>query len=305
MALIPLATLTDKTATALAAAVLLAAGVLASGLLATREAQAHDFWIEPSTFRPVPGATVTVGLRTGQNFVGDPVPRFSRAIARFIIRQGGGEAPIVGSESIDPAGFLRADGQSTALIAYRGLPAYIELPADKFEEYLRLEGLERIIDLRAEHGASAKPGRERFSRYAKALLTGERSSAAVMQPIGFAYEIVPDEDPTVKLSPFRGHVLHAGKPLAGALVVAMLRSDPSVRLTMRSDANGAFALALPRPGVWLIKSVHMVAASPLSDVDGIGLWGSLFSIADWASLWASLTFESPESNPSTDAQRRR
>jgi uncharacterized GH25 family protein len=291
--------LTSKTA----AAVLLVAFVVAPGILATRNARAHDFWIEPSTFRPLPGATVAVGLRAGQNFVGDPVPRFSRSIARFMVRQGDGEAPVVGSENIDPAGFFRADGQSTAMIAYRGLPSYIELPADKFEEYLRLEGLERIIDDRTARRERAKPGRERFSRYAKALLTGERTSAAAIQPIGFTYEIVPDQDPTVRLSLFRGHVLHDGKPLAGALVVAMLRSDPSVRLTVRSDANGAFAFTLPQTGVWLIKSVHMVRTAPFSDVDGIGLWGSLFSDADWASLWASLTFETREGSPSTNAQR--
>jgi uncharacterized GH25 family protein len=301
MAVIRLATLVHKTAATLAAAALLAAGVVVAGIPATRDAQAHDFWIEPSTFRPVPGATVTVGLRVGQNFVGDPVPRFSRSIAQFIVRQGGAEAPIVGSENVDPAGFFRADGQSTAVIAYRSLPSFVELPADKFEEYLRLEGLERIIEIRAERGASAKPGRERFSRYAKALLTGERPSAAAMHPSGFAYEIVPDEDPTVRSSVFRGRVLHAGKPLAGALVVAVLRSDPSVRLAMRSDTWGAFAFTLPRPGVWLIKSVHVVPASPFSDVDGAGLWGSLFSDADWASLWASLTFESPQASLSSDA----
>lgn len=305
MAGVRLATLMHRAAATLAAAALLAAGVVGAGILATGDAQAHDFWIEPSTFRPLPGATVTVGLRAGQNFVGDPVPRSARAIGQFVVRQGGGDEAIVGSENIDPAGFFRADGQSTAVIAYRSLPTYIELPADKLEEYLRLEGLERIIELRSARGASAKPGRERFSRYAKALLTGERTSAAAIQPIGFTYEIVPDEDPTVGLSLFRGHVLHGGKPLAGALVVAMPHSDPSVRLAMRSDANGAFAFTLPQSGVWLIKSVHMVAAAPFSDVDGIGLWGSLFSIADWASLWASLTFESPENSPSTNAKEPR
>jgi uncharacterized GH25 family protein len=78
--------------------------------------------------------------------------------------------------------------------------------------------------------------------------------------------------------------LYDGKPLAGALVVALLRSDPSVKLTVRTGAQGAFSLALPRGGVWLVKSVHMVRAS-------------FFSDADWYSLWASLTFEMPELPP--------
>ena len=186
----------------------------AAALLTAGDLPAHDLWIEPSTFHPAPGATVAVGLRVGQNFVGDPVPRFSRLIEQFIVRQGGSDQPIGGLENIDPAGYFRADGQSTAVIAYRSLPSFIQLPAAKFEEYLRLEGLERIIDARTERGERAKPGRERFSRCAKALLTGTQTSAAVTQPIGLDYEIVPDHDPTAGSAPFRGHVLYGGKPLA-------------------------------------------------------------------------------------------
>jgi uncharacterized GH25 family protein len=259
---------------ALAAALLLAAG----------DVYAHDFWIEPSTFHPPPGSTVAVGLRAGQNFIGDAVPRFASSIEQFVVRQSGSEQPIDGSENIDPAGWLRADGQSTAVIAYRSAGSFVELPAEKFEDYLRQEGLERIIDIRAKRGQRDKPGRERFYRYAKALLTGQQPSAAVTQPLGLAYEIVPDDDPTARLAPFGGRVLYGGKPLAEALVVAMLRSDPSVRLTVRSDAQGAFSFVLPRAGVWLIKSVHMVKAS-------------FFSDADWESLWASLTFQTPGVRP--------
>jgi uncharacterized GH25 family protein len=256
------------------------AALAAAVVLAAADVQAHDFWIEPSTFRPLPGAVVAVGLRVGQNFVGDPVPRFSGSIEQFFVRQGGSEQPISGSENIDPAGWFRADGQSTAVIAYQSGGSFTELPADQFEDYLRLEGLERIIDLRAQRREREKPGRERFYRYAKALLAGKAPPGAATQPLGFVYEIVPDSDPTARLDVFRGRVLHEGKPLPGALVVAMLRNDPSVRLTARSDSRGAFSFTLPRAGVWLIKSVHMVRAWFFSDVD-------------WNSFWASLTFEAP------------
>jgi uncharacterized GH25 family protein len=265
---------------------------LAAALAAAAAVDAHDLWIEPSTFHPSEGETVSVGLRVGQNFVGDPVPRFSRAIKQFAIRQAGAEQPIYGNENIDPAGWLRADGSATAMIVYRSEPSYIELPADKFEDYLRLEGLDRIIAARSERGERAKPGREYFSRYAKALLAGERTSADVTQPLGLDYEIVPDADPTAGAAALRGRVLYGGKPLENALVVAIWRDDPSTRLVARSDARGAFAFTLPRAGVWLVKSVHMVRAS-------------FFSRADWESLWASLTFDAPAAHASSGGQDRR
>jgi uncharacterized GH25 family protein len=258
--------------------------VAALALLLSDAARAHDFWIEPSTFHPQPGETVSVGLRVGQDFVGDPVPRLSSAIEQFFVRQGGGEQSIDGADNIDPAGLLRADGQTTAVIGYSSTGAFIELPAQKFEDYLRLYGLEQIVDERAGRGESAEPGRERFYRYAKALLTGAGPSPAATQPLPLTYEIVPDDDPTLRFGAFDGRILYDGEPLAGALVQALLQGDPSVRLSVRSDSQGAFSFDLPRAGVWLVKSVHMVR-------------GGLFSDADWESLWASLTFEMPEARP--------
>jgi uncharacterized GH25 family protein len=241
---------------------------------------AHDFWIEPSTFRPEAGAIVGIGLRVGQGFVGDPVWRSSALIAEFIVREGDREAEIGGSDGSDPAGVLIADGRETAIVAYRSEPAFIELPAERFEDYLRLEGLGGIVARRRERGRSAAPGLEYFTRYAKALLSGRSPSRAVTRPIGFEIEIVPDADPTTMSGAFAGAVLYRGAPLAGALVVAMPRANGAERSAVRTDARGAFTFSRLKPGVWLIKCVHMVEAG----------W---FSRADWQSLWASLTFDVP------------
>jgi uncharacterized GH25 family protein len=258
---------------ALTAAVFLAAAVL----------RAHDFWIEPSTFHPEPGSTVSVGLRVGQDFVGDAVPRVSSAIERFVIIQHGSEEPIAGMEGTDPAGWFQADGRSTAVIAYRSRTSLVEMAPAKFEEYLRLQGLERIINIRAKRGERMKPSREIFSRCAKALLTGKQTSPTATQPVGLRYEIVPSHDPTVSTAPFVGRVLYEGKPLAGALVMAVWQRNPAIRMGARSGRDGAFSFAFPHAGVWLIKSVQMVSTPA-----GSG--------AEWESLWASLTFEAPEAN---------
>jgi Domain of unknown function (DUF4198) len=255
---------------ALASALLLSAGTLS----------AHDFWIEPSTFRPQPGTTVALHLRVGQDLAGDVVPRTTGAIEQFVVRQADSETPIDGIENTDPAGWLRADGRSTAVIAYTSRGAYLELSATRFEEYLRAEGLEHVLRARAERGQGGAPGRETFFRYAKALLTGQGASAVATRPLGLRYEIVPDDDPTQRPGLFRAHVLYAGQPLTNALVVAIPQSDPPARLMVRSDGHGAVSFALPHGGVWLVKSVHVVSA-----------W--FFSRADWESLWASLIFESP------------
>ena len=254
---------------------------LAAAALICSAASAHDFWIEPTTFHPTPGIAVGVGLRVGEYFIGDPVRRQSAMIDRFLVRQADGEQAVGGADNIDPAGFLRADGRETAVIGYSGGGAYLEMPPDKFVAYLRLYGLDDIVADRARRGESDKPGRERFHRCAKSLLTGGHASTAVGKALGFTYEIVPDEDPTVRFAPFHGHLLFEGKPLADAVVGAYLQGEPSLRLSVRSGPDGDFVFDLPKPGVWLIRSVHMARAG-------------LFSRSDWESQWASLTFDLPE-----------
>lgn len=239
-------------------------------LLLAPALRAHDFWIEPSSFAPPAGATVAVRLRSGENLEGKPAVRSSKWIERFVVRQDGREKPIDGIEGSDPAGWLIASGTSPAVIAYRSRPTMITLAAARFTAYLREHGLERIVELRAKRGDTTKPGRELFSRCAKAQLRG-----VVREPVGLRYEIVADAQSATS---FRGRVLFEGKPLAGALVLAQSKRNPAAPLSVRSDANGAFSFTLDGRGLWLVKSVHMVAAPPKSG-------------ADWESLWASLTFE--------------
>ncbi|HET7433337.1 MAG TPA: DUF4198 domain-containing protein, partial [Thermoanaerobaculia bacterium] len=247
---------------------------LAAVLVTAASVRAHDFWIEPSTFHPAAGETVAVGLRVGENFIGDPVPR-ALDFERFVLLHDDSEDAISGATGSDPAGFLQAPHGASSMIVFRGSPAYVELPPPRFEIYLRRYGLDAILAERKRRGEEREPGREYFSRCAKAILTGNASSPLLTQPAGMRYEIVPDVDPTRGTAPFRGHVLFEGKPLAGALVVAAFRDTP-VHLTMHTNAQGEFAFTSARKGVWLITSVRMVRAP-------------FWSKADWESLWASLT----------------
>ena len=244
---------------------------------------AHDFWIEPSTFRPARGENLTATLVVGQNFTGDAVPRSSQLIESFTVRDSSGERAVNGFENQDPAGYLRAEGAGIAVIGYRSKPYPLELAAAKFEEFLRMEGLEQISAMRAAHGETQKPDRERFFRYAKSLIqTGPQSIAAAPaasynKPFGYRYELIPESNP-MAATPLQVRVLFEGKPLAGALVSAVHRDDPAARISARTDSRGRVSLPLPKAGVWLVKSVQMVSAPPGTN-------------ADWESLWASLTFE--------------
>lgn len=252
--------------------------------LSTASLFAHDFWIEPTTFSPEAGEIVGVRLRVGQDFLGDPVPRDPALINQFLVEDAEGRRPVVGRPGADPAGLLRVATPGLVVIGYQSSPIATHLAAEKFNQYLKEEGLDAVAALRARRG-QADVAREIFSRCAKSLvLSGAPSKRQGDRSLGFTLELVAERNPyTMAVGQDLPVLLtYESRPLAGALVVAMNRSNPSHKLTARSDKDGRVRFRLPRTGVWLIKAVHMVEAPAGAN-------------AEWASYWASLTFELKES----------
>ena len=181
----------------------------------------HDFWIEPGTR----------SLRVGENFEGEPVR---------------GSAPV-----------LVVQRNGTTMLTYRsGQFATHELSREKFEQFLREEGLTHIRP-------TGTAQRERFGRFAKSVVRGAPEAVGAL---GWRFEIVA-------ISASRFQVLYENTPLPDTLVVALNRSGD--RQAARTDAGGGVTFDLG-PGAWLVKSVHLVAAPSDSGVQ-------------WESLWASLT----------------
>ncbi len=249
----------------------------------------HDFWIEPSVFTPALGQRVAVRLKVGEHFRGDPVPRHPDRIERFAAVGPSGEAPVAGVPNSDPAGFVAFGAPGLHLLVYDSDHASIEQTGEKLEQYLREEGLEAISALRAKGGQTGAPVKEIYSRCAKSLVAVGNGAGPGFDRydriVGLPLELVPEANPyTLKNGgelPVR--LYYGGKPLKGALVMALQKDRPEPRLSARSDAQGRVRLRLDRPGVWLVKAVHMVPAVTAAKEAG----------ADWESFWASLTFEVP------------
>jgi uncharacterized GH25 family protein len=262
-------------------------------LLSCSALQAHEFWIEPTAFQPAPGQRVGVRLRVGEQFRGDPVPRNPKSIERFAVLGPGGEIPVEGVANTDPAGFVAIARPGLYQIVYDSALATTELDGEKFEKYLGEEGLERISALRAERGETAAPAKEVYSRSVKALIAvGGVAGRGHDLVAGLPLELVPEKNPYTLAAGAKlpVHLLYQGKPLAGALVVAIPRGRPAAKVSARSDARGRVELPLDEAGLWLVKAVHMVPAPQATG-------------ADWESLWASLTFEIPARKPRKETAR--
>lgn len=252
-------------------------------LLFTGTLGAHDMWIEPTSFNADIGALLGLRLRVGQDFLGDPLVRDPALIDKFVVAGPTGIRRVVGRDGGDPAGLLRPTEEGLLVAGYQSNPSQVVLPAAKFRQYLVDEGLDGIAALRASRGQSDAEARELFTRCARTLvLLGRPDAAQRDQPLHFILELVAEGNPYAMRAgqrvPFR--LTYNGAPLPHALVVAINQREPQARISARSDADGRVRLALDKPGAWLIKAVHMTPAPAGSD-------------SEWASYWASLTFDLP------------
>ena len=242
---------------------------------------AHDLWIEPTTFSPEPGQIVGVRLRVGQDLLGDPLPRDPALVNQFVVEDAAGRQPVYGRDGADPAGLLRVAMPGLLVIGYRSNPSAAELAADKFNQYVKEEGLDAVAALRARRNETGASAHELFSRCAKSLvLSGSPSEAQGDRLLGFTLELVAERNPYAIRAgedlPVR--LTYEERPLAGALVVAMNRLHPAEKLAARTDNAGRVRFRLRPGGMWLVKAVHMVPAPAGAN-------------AQWVSFWASLTFE--------------
>jgi len=258
-------------------------GVLVAAAIALSRAPvfAHDMWIEPTTFSPDAGQIVGVRLRVGVDLLGDSLPRDPGLLNQFVFVDAAGRKPVVGRPGDDPAGFLRVAMPGLVVIGYHSKPSAVELAAEKFNQYLKEEGLDAVAALRARRNETGATARELFSRCAKSLvLAGSPSEAQGDRLLGFTLELVAERNPYAIRAgedlPLR--LTYQNRPLAGALVVAMNRLNPAEKLAARTDNDGRVRFRLRPGGMWLVKAVHMIQAPAGTN-------------AEWESLWASLTFE--------------
>lgn len=250
-------------------------------VLAAAPLFAHDMWIEPMNFAPDPGEIVGVRLRVGQDLLGDPLARDSKLFKQFFVDDAEGRKPLVGRDGSNPAGFLRVPAPGLLVIGYNSNPSAVELTSEKFNQYLKEEGLDAVAALRARRNETNAKAHELFSRCAKSLvLSGPANEAQGDRPLGFTLELVAERNPYAIRAgeelPVR--LTYENRPLVGTLVVAMNKLNPSEKLSARTGQDGRVRFKLHPGGMWLIKAVHMIPAPAGSD-------------SEWASYWASLTFE--------------
>jgi uncharacterized GH25 family protein len=239
------------------------------------DAFAHYTYVVPQSFRVSAGDTVVVGFHSGDGF-----PESSAVLKRLqepTIHTGRGRLKVDG---------LKEDGKR--LVASVHVPAsghvivtavngaaIEEMKPESFEKYLEEEGLGHIVRARAERGESDKPGKERYTMYAKTIFVVGAPSDAYRTVVGLPLEIVPEKDPyrlqAGESLPVR--VLLRGAP-AASLEIKATSAGGTTRIVGKTDSSGRLNVPVSR-GQWRLHAIHMDRGSDV----------------DWESVWTTLTFE--------------
>jgi uncharacterized GH25 family protein len=248
---------------------------------------AHDFWLQPQEFWIDAPATTAFTLQVGHGPLRQRSPIPLRRIERL--------------DAISPDGAIhdmrarlrlggdRDDGD----VAFGSEGAYVlvlqtddkaesHLPAIRFNDYLRAEGLTPALEIRERTQRTDADGSESYRRVAKAVVQigsgGSASDAQVTRPIGLPLEIVPEINPyaTPRAGTLPVRVVYEHHALAGALVkLTDLARDAEPFETRLTDVDGRAEFTLPASGAWLLNVVWTKPAPEGGNTDFDTVFSSL------------------------------
>jgi uncharacterized GH25 family protein len=244
------------------------------GICGPSTCQAHDFWVQPTEYWLRPDTAIPMTLQVGHGPFRQRSPIQVSRIVRFA-------AIAPDGTPIDLRGNLHLGGNTEdADVRFRAPGAYVlvletddraqsHLPAIRFNDYLKAEGLTAALAQRERTHRMDADGSENYSRRAKSILQvglpGAGSQDQVTRPLGLPLEIVPLVSPYAQPRPasFPVRVIYEGRPLAGALLkLTNLAQDAAPLETHRTDSAGHAVFTMPSRGAWLL---NVIWTKPLPD----------------------------------------
>jgi len=256
------------------------------GLFAV-SAIAHDFWIQPSDYWVDPMTPVSFSLQVGHGPFRQRSPITSGRIARF-------EQISMDASRIDLRDRLQLGGQADdghiafskpgtyVLVMETDARAQSHLPAIRFNDYLKVEGLTPALEQRERTNRTGADGSENYSRRAKSLVQvgppDAASHAQVTEPLGLLLEIVPEQNPYAlpQTATLPVRVIYEGRPLAGALIkLTNLEHDEAPFEMHLTDREGRARFSMPTQGDWLLNVIWTQVLPDTRETDFETVFSSL------------------------------
>lgn len=261
--------------------------LILSGLCGTWRCVAHDFWVQPDNYWVGPHVATPLTLQVGHGPYRQRSPIQPGRITRFEAITPSGtivnlrEQLHPGADSEDGNVQFTAPG-TYLLVLETDNRAQSHLPAIRFNDYLRVEGLTPALEQRTRTRRMDADGSECYSRRAKVIVqvgdSSQNTPSHVSEPIGLPLEIVPEVNPYAEPRPttLPVRVLYQHRPLARALVkLTQLEHDAVPFETHLTDAAGRAEFHMPGEGSWLLNVIWTTPLPKTSETDFETVFSSL------------------------------
>lgn len=259
--------------------------VLLTILISSTLLLAHEFWLMPNKFRVKTNESIALNYYVGEDFMGELWKRKKDKTLKFtqFTQQKKIDLTDLSIKSDTNAISLKFESEGTHVLALETKNSFIALEAQKFNEYLKDDGIDNIYALREKKGELNKPSKEFYRRCAKTLIqVGTKSDNTFKQNTGMPLEIIPLQNPyfskigdkiTVK-------VLFNSEPLVDKMIVIWNKTATTKtrQQKLRTNAEGEMTFNLDQKGQWMVSTVQMIPVE--NNPEG-----------DYQSFWGNLTFE--------------
>ena len=258
--------------------ILISGFALSSSLLC-----AHESWIEPEQWTLNPNETLTAHIKVGQHFKGDSSPFIKDWFFRFERHAYNYHAAVQGYDGDLPAFQAPLKKQGLHLLLYHSTPDTVYYSKfEKFEKFLKREGLQSILKEHQDRGYPDTGFSETYIRCSKSLVHVQGKSDFKDFYTGMPLEIVASFNPyRLKTKQAKLQLLWKGIGIEAIQVRVFHQQLKTSETEYITNQKGEVTVDLKNPGNYLFNAVHMT--------DGAFNRGEL-----WTSYWASLTFQIPE-----------
>ncbi len=242
----------------------------------------HEFWLQPKKYKYKVGEQMNVDFMVGESFAGSFWDLKRHKVEKLEMFHLTGKKNLLNEVKTNEGNNLgyKFTQAGTHMLVMKSDPAYIELEAEKFNDYLREDGLDYILDERRKSNELGKSSKEYYTRFTKLIVqSGDKLDETYKKKTGLRLEIIPDVNPYSLASGdyIQCQILFEGKPSAHALVKVWSHIGNKVFLqNIYTENDGTIKFPISNKEPWMVSSVRMIH----SEKDE----------STYHSLWASLVF---------------
>lgn len=230
--------------------------------LAASAALAHDTWILPASGSVRPGSALSFDITSGMAFpaLDHAIAADRLAAASFRLRGKTSEilSLAVGAHALKLTATLGENG--IAAVWAESRPRFIELTPKQVDEYLEEIGATDTVGREWKGRGTGAKWRENYTKYVKTFVrVGEQGQdSSWKEPVGMAFEIVPEQDPTALTSGgrFTVRLLKDKKPLPD-FPVGLFAAKVRHGTIQKTDAQGRVSFQVDHTGWWLLRATHI------------------------------------------------